>query len=318
MSNTLYYVDEYNRPPPNYNSWLSPRHAERLKRLGKKKLTFTLRLEKRPMVIALHMFADDLDGLKHWLDMIYEVAALDSFGKQIEFLVDDIWAAYVFDLFNKYPFRRDDSSFSTQSPPLIFGVSAAGEVHFFGSAHGPSTPSLESLHVFCTQLLADSLVQQFRFEDKRRVPDMELANFNDLIYGEQQADILLGFYSSYKLGTAETENFLDNLARLAARMQQEQVNIFKMNIDTNKVPKKFNFETTPALFLLPRYDKHNPIRCYHTSLGIGKMLLHVAEHAGEELNFYDRRAIRRLHADLLKKMKNYFNEESMKLYRYYY
>ncbi|XP_030565237.1 uncharacterized protein LOC115765716 [Drosophila novamexicana] len=218
------------------------------------------------MVIALHLFADDLDGLKHWLDMIYEVAVPDSFGKQIEFLVDDIWAAYVFDLFNKYPFRRDDSSFSTQSPPLILGVSAAGEGHFFGSAHGPSTPSLESLRVFCTQLLTDSLVQQFRFEDKRRVPDIELANFNDLIYGAQQADIVLGFNSSHKLGTAKTEHFLDNLERLAARMEQEQVNIFKMNIHTNKVPKKFNFEDTPAMFLLPRYDKHNPIRCYHWAL----------------------------------------------------
>lgn len=96
------------------------------------------------MLIALHLFADDADRLKHWLDMIYEVAAPELFGKQMEFFVDDIWASYIFNL-NTWGIKRCDSSFSTQSAPLIFGVTASGVVHFFGRAQGPQKPSLRKL-----------------------------------------------------------------------------------------------------------------------------------------------------------------------------
>ncbi|EDV93651.1 uncharacterized protein LOC6563243 [Drosophila grimshawi] len=305
----------YKPLPANYNSWLAPLHAERLKRLGEKLLVLKLKMKKRPMIIGLHLFADDVDGLRHWVELLYQIAAPHSYGEKITFFVDDLWAAYAFDL-NGFSLWRGHTSFSIQSPPLIFGISAAGKVHFLGSAKGPKTPCLENLQAFCDQLLTESIEQELGFEDWLPVPDVDLSNFNELIYGEQ-ADLVICFYNSQELDMDETREFLDDLCRLAAKLQNEQVKIFKMNVHKSLPPKKFPIKSFPSMFLLPRHRKQSPIRCHYPRQRIESMLKAVAQHSSEELNFYDRHTLRKLHVDLLVHIRNYLKEENYELVKRY-
>ncbi|XP_060649066.1 uncharacterized protein LOC132786534 [Drosophila nasuta] len=297
----------YNPKPENYFNWLSPLHAERLNRITLR----SLQKEKRtqPLLLMLHLFADDLDGLKTWLDIFYDVAG--TYDNKIRFYVDDLWAAYVFQ-WNDFSIRRGDSSFTLKSPPLIYGVSATGEVHFFGNAAGPTLPSLQKLKVFCSQLLTESLGKSLTIEETVKVADVELSTFNDLIYGEDQNDIIVCFYSS----VSESSEVLNDLERLAAKLQHEKISIYKKSIQFENPPKRFNVKTSPTLFLLPRDHKHNPIRCYDLLRGVSNLLKFVALHSTEELNFYDRHGIRKVHVELLKQIRNNFKEGSMGFLRY--
>ncbi|XP_017844683.1 uncharacterized protein LOC108601294 [Drosophila busckii] len=213
----------YRPAPENYNNWLTALHAERLKRLGQRNSAKSLGSQQRPMIIVLHLFADDIEGLQHWLDIIYELAAPTAYGECIDFVVDDLWGAYVFQL-DGFSICRGDSSFDITSPPLIYGVSTAGEVHFFGNAAGPRIPSVESLGEFCGQLWQQKLVQEFGLESRLQVQPIHLADFNKYIYDEEQGDVLLCLYGSHT-----THKFLQDLEILAAKLQHEQIKLYKMD-----------------------------------------------------------------------------------------
>lgn len=291
--------------PPNFKNWMSPLYEKRFKRLEER----PLKLEKLPKLIVLHLFCDDLQRLKPWLDIIYELAAPESYGNKIRFFVDDLWSAYVFQ-WDGFSIHRGDNSFNLQSPPLIYGVNDAGEVHFFGTAKGPTPPNLESLDRFCSHLLAGSLAPSLGFQERMRVPDVDLTNFNDLIYGSQNSDVVIGFYRSPE--QTETSNFLLCLEKFAAQIQHEDLSIYKMNITRSNPPKKFNIQSNNALFFLPQDNKHNPIRCYDPNT----ILKFVAQHSTEELFFFDRNAVRKVHAELLKQMQNFYNKENLHEFRF--
>lgn len=295
----------YRPQPPHFKSWMSPLYEKRFKRLEERQL----KLEKLPKLIVLHLFCDDLERLKPWLDIIYELAAPDSYGSKIKFFVDDLWSAYVFQ-WDGFSIHRGDNSFNLQSPPLIYGVNYAGEVHFFGNAKGPMEPNVESLDRFCSHLLGGPLVPPLGLQERMCVPDVNLSNFNDLIYGNQNRDIVIGFYRSPE--QTETSNFLLCFEKFAAQIQQEDLSIYKMNITRSDPPKKFNIHSNNTLFLLPQDNKHNPLRCYDPNT----ILKFVAQHSTEELFFFDRHAVRKVHAELLKQMQNFYKKENLHEYRF--
>ncbi|KAH8414025.1 hypothetical protein KR222_002604, partial [Zaprionus bogoriensis] len=221
----------YRPAPKNFNNWLSPLHKGRLRRFEEREL----KGGKQPKIIMVHLFADDAERCAPWLEMIYKLAAPDLYGQKIDFFVDDLWAAYVFQ-WDGFSIHRGDNSFSIESPPLIYGINADREVYFFGNAEGPKTPSLQAIAGFCKELLAGTLVLPAGFEDRLPVQDVDLSSFNDLIYGDEYRDILICFYSGQK----QTEDILVKLAQLAAQLQQEQIIIYKMNVATSRPPKNFN------------------------------------------------------------------------------
>lgn len=297
-----FYCD-HNVVPLNYRTWMKAQHAERFKRLEDGERLWKLNEQHRPILIVLHLFANESEGLSQWLDMIYDVAAPDCFGTKIEFFVDDLWAAHIFQ-WDGY-FDRN-AIYSMQSPPLIYGISATGKVHFFGDAIGPNTPCQKSLGTFCNQLLDESLVSLFRFEDKVSVPEIDLENFSGLVYGQEE-DVVICFYNSQNQGMPETDDFLRVLEKLAAKMQQERIKIFKMNVRGGRYPtKKFDIQSTPTMFMLSQAHPSSPVRCFDTCKNIFAMIKFVAQHASEELLFYDRRGDAKVHSDLLAHIHNSF------------
>lgn len=298
-----FYCDP-NLEPLNYRKWMTPQQAERFRRLGDGETLWKLNEQNHPILIVLHLFANDSTELTKWLDIIYEIAAPDSFGSKIEFFVDDLWAGHIFQ-WDNYEFRN--AIFSMQSAPLIYGVSATGKVHFFGNTIGPHTPSPKTLGTFCNQLLADSLVSPYRFDDKVPVPEIDLENFNDHVYG-QDKDVVICFYNSQNQGMPETDDFLRVLEKLAAKMQQERIKIFKMNVSGGHYPiKKFDIQSTPTMFILPQDRPSSPVRFLDNCKGIFAVIKFVAQHASEELLFYDRRGDPKVHFDLLSHIHNSFN-----------
>ncbi|XP_062126762.1 uncharacterized protein LOC133839332 [Drosophila sulfurigaster albostrigata] len=299
------YFCDYNVMPLNYNTWMSPQYSERFQRVDDGETTLGITRDKRPMLIVLHLFAENVSYLQHWLDMVYKLSAKELYGEKIAFFVDDLWSTHVFG-WDGYVCRSEN--YPMESPPLIYGKDAAGKVHFFGSNKEPKTPSLESLGEFCKQFLEGSLIAPVEYKEKIPVPDIDLVNFNEIVYGQDEMDILICLYSSQKLGTPDTDKFLRDLESLAGKLQQEQVQIWKMNVQNESPPKKFQIESTPAVFMLPRTQKHKPIRCFDTSRGIYTLIKFVAEHSSEELLYYDRRGFPKVHGHLLQHITYSFNE----------
>ncbi|KAH8311049.1 hypothetical protein KR044_004030, partial [Drosophila immigrans] len=230
------YFCDYNVMPLNYNTWMSPLQAERFHRVDDGKTELGIKSEKRPMLMVFHLFADNVTYLQHWLDMVYQLAANELYGKEIAFYVDDLWATHIFG-WDGYVCRAEN--YPMESPPLIYGKDASGKVHFFGSDKGPHTPSLEGLGEFCKQLLEDSLIAPAEYKDKIQVPDVDLSNFNEIVYGQNEVDIFICFYSSQQLGMPETDKLLRDLEIISAKLQQEQLQIWKMNVQRENPPNKF-------------------------------------------------------------------------------
>lgn len=282
---------------------MKAQYAERFKRLEDGEMLWKLNEQQRPILIVLHLFANESEVLSQWLDMIYAIAAPDSFGTKIEFFVDDFFAGHIFQ-WDGYFCRN--AIYSMQSPPLIYGISASGKVHFFGDAKGPNTPCQKSLGTFCNQLLDESLVFPFEFTDKVPVPEIELENFTGLVYGQEE-DVVICFYNSQNLGMPETDDYLSVLEKLAAKMQQEHIKIFKMDVQGGRYPtKKFQIQSTPTMFILSQAQPASPVRCLETCNNIFAMIKFVAQHSSEELLFYDRRGDPKTHSDLLAHIHNSF------------
>lgn len=282
---------------------MKAQYAERFKRLEDGEMLWKLNEQHRPILIVLHLFANESEDLSPWLDMIYNIAAPDSFGSKIEFFVDDFFAGHIFQ-WDGYFYRN--AIYSMQSPPLIYGISASGKVHFFGDAKGPNTPCQKSLGTFCNQLLDESLVSPFKFEDKVTVPEINLENFSGLVYGQEE-DVVICFYNSQNLGMPETDDYLSVLEKLAAKMQQEHIKIFKMDVQGGRYPtKKFQIQSTPTMFILSQAQPSTPVRCLGTCNNIFAMIKFVAQHSSEELLFYDRRGDPKTYSDLLAHIHNSF------------
>lgn len=292
----------YNPPPSNFKTFFLPKYEDRLKRLPNfGKMRREWEIEKRPLLIMLHLFADNFGALEKWMDFAYQVAGADGLGPEMDFYVDDLWACYIFNE-EDFSFHRGDEGTSVDSPPLIYGVTSLGEVHFFGGFDGPKTPSLVTLGDFCRGLIKGSIEDPTPSDSI--ITDIDLATWNEMIYSVDE-DLAVCFYNSQQNGTTVNDSLMQNLERLGSHLKQESVRLCKLDLRGGSAPKKFSIESVPALFFLPRHQKTNPVKCKY-ELGQWSMIRFVAENSSKELNFYNRRGHRRLHAELLAHMKEFF------------
>ncbi|KAH8247019.1 hypothetical protein KR032_006953, partial [Drosophila birchii] len=229
----------YNPPPSNFNTFFSEKYEDRLKRLpgfGKMRKTWE-ESNKRPMLIVLHVFADDIGALEKWMDMAYQLADPNGLGQVMDFYVDDVWAAYIFNE-EDFAFFRGDDGCSVDAPPLIYGVTASGQVYFFGEFSGPKTLTLELLKGFCRQVTEGKVEEPSCRES--RVEHVDLARWNELIYATDD-DIAVLFYNSLQNGMEANSSIKQSLSRLGDCLKQEEaVRLYQMDLRGGSAPKKFS------------------------------------------------------------------------------
>ncbi|KAH8289058.1 hypothetical protein KR054_008098, partial [Drosophila jambulina] len=226
----------YNPPPPNFKTFFSEKYVDRLKRLpGFGKMRKSWESHKRPTLIVLHVFADDSKALEKWIKMAYQLADPDNLGQLMDFYVDDVWAAYIFNE-QDFTFFRGDEGCSVDAPPLIYGVTASGEVLFFGDPR-PKTPNLENLKGFCKQVIEGKVVETNH--QKSQVEHIDLAHWNELIYATDE-DVAVLFYNSQHNGTEANDTIMQRLTRLGDCLKQETVRLYQMDLRGASAPKKFN------------------------------------------------------------------------------
>ncbi|EDV48794.1 uncharacterized protein LOC6552487 [Drosophila erecta] len=293
----------YNPPPPNFKTFFPEKYKDRLQRLPNfGKLRSSWEIHKRPTLIVLHVFADDIGALEKWIDMVYQLASPAFLGGEMDFYVDDLWQSFIFNE-DDFSFLRSDGGCTVDSYPLIYAASSTGAVFFFGDFTGPHLPDPENLRDFCDQVIKGIAKEPTSRDPK--VENISLDRWNDLIYASDN-DIALCFYNSLQNGAEVNSSLMANLDRLGEKLKQESVLLYKMDIHGTSVPKKFLVESPPAFFFLPGTQKHNPQRCKY-QLNTWSMLRFVAENSSEELSYYNRLGNVRLHADLLKHIKDYFS-----------
>ncbi|KAH8247917.1 hypothetical protein KR038_011989, partial [Drosophila bunnanda] len=226
----------YNPPPPNFKTFLPEKYEVRLKRLPSfGKMRTSWESQKRPTLIVLHVFADDCGALEKWLKMAYQLADPNDLGQLMDFYVDDVWAGYIFNEV-EFSFFRGDIGCSMDEPPLIYGVTASGEVFLFGDPL-PKTPNLESLKGFCRQVIEGKVEEPSC--RKSQVEHIDLAHWNELIYASDE-DIALFFYNSLQSGTETNDTLMQSLNRLGESLNQEAVRLYKMDLRGGGAPKKFS------------------------------------------------------------------------------
>ncbi|KAH8306315.1 hypothetical protein KR018_007378, partial [Drosophila ironensis] len=226
----------YNPPPPNFDTYFPAKLEDRIKRLPKYgKFRRDWEAHKRPLLIMLHIFADDIGALEKWMDMAYQLAAPDALGQQMDFYVDDLWASYIFDE-NEFTFFRGDQGFSVDQPPLIYGVSATGEVFFYGGIAGKDSPNPESLREFCRQVLLGNVEEPHCPDFK--IEELGWDTLNEKIYGTEE-DVVVCFYNSQQNGTEVNTKLLENLKHLGQHLRQERVRVLKMDLRGGSAPKKY-------------------------------------------------------------------------------
>ncbi|XP_036673749.3 probable protein disulfide-isomerase ER-60 [Drosophila suzukii] len=297
------YYCGYNPPPPNFSNFLPGKFKDRLQRLPNfGQMRKSWETHKRPTLVMLHVFADDFGALEKWVEIAYRLAAPETLSVKMDVYVDDMWQSYIFNE-DDFSFFRDDDAFTLDSFPLIYAVSATGEVFFFGNFSGPKLPDLDSLKDFCEQVINGNVKEPTSKDPKVEV--INLASWNELVYASDK-DLVICLYNSLQNGTEINNSLMINLDRLGERLKQESVRLYKMDIHDVSIPKKFNVESAPAFFILQEAQKHNPIRCKY-ELGTWTMLRFVAENSSKELKYYSRQGHLRLHANLLTHIRDFFD-----------
>ncbi|EDW96984.1 uncharacterized protein LOC6536700 [Drosophila yakuba] len=293
----------YNPPPPNFETFFPEKYKDRLQRLPDfRKLRSSWEIHKRPTLVVLHVFADDIGALEKWIDMAYQLAAPGCLGGEMDFYVDDLWKSFIFNE-DDFSFLRIDKGCTVDSYPLIYAASSTGEVFFFGDFTGPHLPDLESLRHFCDQVINGTAKEPTARDPK--VESVNLDRWNELVYAGDN-DVAVCFYNSLQNGEEVNRRLMSDLDWLGRNLKQESVLLYKMDIHGTSVPKKFVVESTPSFFFLPGTQKHNPLRCKY-EINMWTMLKFVAENSSEELSYYNRRGRVKLHAELLTHIKDYFS-----------
>ncbi|KAH8382145.1 hypothetical protein KR009_002065, partial [Drosophila setifemur] len=209
---------------------------DRVKRLPKlSKMLREWETQNRPRLIMLHLFGDNLKNLEKWMEMAYQLAAPESLGQQMDFYLDDVWAAYIFNP-DDFNFFRGDESCSADAVPLIYGISASRDVYFFGDLAGPQKVNLETLGEFCKAVINGNMKEPIF--GNSQFEEIDLTNWNELIYTKDE-DIAVCFYNSQQNGTELNDCLMTNLERVGNHLRQEPVRLYKMNLRGSPAPKKF-------------------------------------------------------------------------------
>lgn len=148
--------------------------------------------------------------------------------------------------------------------------------------------SVENLRDFVEKLLDGELEPYVKSES---IPENNNApvkvavakNFNEVVINNNK-DTLVEFYAPWCGHCKKLAPVFDEVGE---KLQNEDVDLVKMDATANDVPPEFNVRGFPTLFWLPKNQKDKPV-AYNEGREVDDFIKYIAKHATEELIGFDR------------------------------
>lgn len=148
--------------------------------------------------------------------------------------------------------------------------------------------SVDNLQDFVEKLIAEELEPYIKSEPVPENNDTPVKvavakNFNDVVINNGK-DTLIEFYAPW---CGHCKKLTPIYEELAEKLQDEDVQIVKMDATANDVPPEFNVRGFPTLFWLPRDAKDKPVS-YSEGREVDDFIRFIAKQATSELKGWDR------------------------------
>ncbi|XP_011202174.1 protein disulfide-isomerase A3 [Bactrocera dorsalis] len=148
--------------------------------------------------------------------------------------------------------------------------------------------SVENLRDFVEKLLDGELEPYVKSEP---IPENNNApvkvavakNFDEVVINNNK-DTLVEFYAPWCGHCKKLAPVFDEVAE---KLENEEVDLVKMDATANDVPPEFNVRGFPTLFWLPKNQKDKPV-AYNEGREVDDFIKYIAKHATNELNGFDR------------------------------
>ncbi|KAK9702113.1 Thioredoxin [Popillia japonica] len=149
--------------------------------------------------------------------------------------------------------------------------------------------SVENFDRFINKFLKNELQPFIKSEDIPETNDgpVKIAvakNFDDVIVNNGK-DTLIVLYSPW---CGHCQRMMPTYAKLAEKLQDDDVVIAKMDATANDVPEAFEVKGYPTIYFATKDKKNEPIS-YEGGRSLQDFIKFIAEHASEELKDYDRK-----------------------------
>lgn len=109
-------------------------------------------------------------------------------------------------------------------------------------------------------------------------------NFEELVTNSEK-DILIEFYAPWCGHCKKLAPVYDELGQ---KLENEDVDIVKMDATSNDVPSTFDVRGFPTIYWVPKNKDSPPVR-YDGGRETDDFVKYIAKHATNELNGYDRK-----------------------------
>ncbi|XP_054724701.1 protein disulfide-isomerase A3-like [Uloborus diversus] len=230
---------------------------------------------KAPLIVAYYDvdYVKNVKGTNYWRNRVMKVA--QSYKGEITFAVS-----------NKDKFSAEVED---------FGLKAAGDKPVIGARNAANQKfnmkeefSVESFEAFVKKFLDGSLEPHLKSEPLPEKNDgpVKVAvaqNFQELVI-DNDKDILIEFYAPW---CGHCKKLAPTYEELGTTMENENVEIVKMDATANDVPPSFEVHGFPTLYWVPKDYKSSPKK-YEGGRDLKDFISYIAKHATEELKGFDR------------------------------
>ncbi|KAH8260802.1 hypothetical protein KR026_001137, partial [Drosophila bipectinata] len=194
---------------------------DRFKRIDDhKKMQREFATKRRPLLLMFHTHGP-MDLFQKWTDVAYELADPNNLGKEMDFYVDN----FVHHLKKQTSFIRGSDGCTSDRAPLIYGVTAQGEMHFFDRVGEPEEPNKDALLDFCQMVING--VRTYP-----NVEDIDMTRWNEIINSSNEDVVILFYHGGFK-------PWMDTFYRLGDLLKKDSVRLYTMNLDRGGVPINF-------------------------------------------------------------------------------
>ncbi|XP_018325556.1 protein disulfide-isomerase A3 [Agrilus planipennis] len=231
---------------------------------------------RNPLVVAYYSvdYIKNPKGTNYWRNRILKVAK--EFKGRINFAVS-----------NKDEFQRELNEYGFDyvkgDKPVVFARDIKNQKFVMKDDF-----SIETLELFAKSVLDGTLEPYLKSEPIPETNDdpVKIAvakNFDEVVTNNDK-DVLVEFYAPW---CGHCKKLAPTLDELGKKLENEDVEIVKMDATANDVPADYEVRGFPTLYWVPKNNKQSPVR-YEGGRELDDFVNYIAKHATSELKAYDR------------------------------
>ncbi|KAK3605669.1 hypothetical protein CHS0354_032626, partial [Potamilus streckersoni] len=243
----------------------------------------------KPLVVVYYdvSFSQNKKITIYWRNRVLRVSKkFQDEGKEVTFAISShkVWI-HELGTFGLTEMKDSRPVFTPRDKPVVTARDARERKYVMSDEF-----SVENLEKFVNDLLDNKLEQYLKSAPIPASNDAPVKvavakNFDEIVNNEDK-DALIEFYAPW---CDKCTSFEPKYKELAEMLKDEpELTIAKMDVMANELPKPYQYEEFPMIYLAPKGNKKKPKK-YTDALEVNPLIKFIAKESTDELNGYNRK-----------------------------